>query len=128
MMSKKIIGTIVTSAALAAAATSTAYAIWQKKHTDEKILEAKADTIWRLRRVGSQNSFPHPTKETLEKLTGNGCKSIAFQIGNNSYSDDDFGNLARECAVCILKELSESMRENETLAEYFLRKEIEFPL
>lgn len=127
-MSENFFWKTITSAALAAAATSTAYAIWQKKHTDEKILEAKADTIWRLRRVGSRNSFPHPTEGTIEKLTGNGCKSIAFQIGNNSYSDDDFGNLARECAVCILEKLAGSMRENETLAEYFLRKEIEFPL
>ena len=33
------------------AVISAAYAIWQKKSVKEKVLQAKADTIWRLRRV-----------------------------------------------------------------------------
>ena len=51
------------------------------------------------------------------------CNSIAFQIENGTYSDTEFGDLSRECAIFILKGLAENMGEDETLSEYFLRKD-----
>lgn len=42
---KNKVSIIVTSAALLSAAASTVYAIWQKRHTEEKVLKAEADTI-----------------------------------------------------------------------------------
>lgn len=72
--------------------------------------------------VRKQNYFPHPDKNALEKLTGNSCTGIAYQLEINSRSEDDFGNLSLEMAIFILNELADNMKNDETLAEYFLRK------
>lgn len=69
-----------------------------------------------------QNTFPHPVKNDIEKLTGNSCKGIAYQLEINSRFEDNFGNLSIELAILILNQLAENMKKNETLAEYFLRK------
>lgn len=65
--------------------------------------------------------FPKPTKESLSRLTADSCRGIAYQIQINTTSDDDYGNLARECAILILNELAESMSDSETLADFLRR-------
>lgn len=122
---KNKISIIVTSAALVTAVVSAAYAIWQKKHTEDKVLEAEANTIWRLRRVREQNTFPHPSEKDLEIFTGKHCNGIAYQVDKNTYSDNDLGNYSREYAIFILGKLNENMKDGETLSEYFKRKETE---
>lgn len=122
---KNKISIIVTLAALVSAAASAAYAIWQKKHTEDRVLEAEANTIWRLRRVREQNTFPHPDKTDFEKMNGKSCTGIAYQLDIHTYSSSDFGNLSRECASLILNGLAENMKGGETLSEYFKRKEKE---
>ncbi len=116
---------IITSAALAVTAISVAYAIWQKKSVREKVLQAEADTIWRLRRVCKQDIFPHPNKKDFEEMDAKSCTGIAYQIEIHTYSNSGFGNLSRECAVLILNGLAENMKDGETLSEFFARKEIE---
>ena len=110
-LSKNKAAVIITSAALMSAVISCLYA--QK-------VKSKAEC----RRVREQNIFPHPKKSDLERLTGKGCCCIAAHIDNNSYSDDDYGNYARECAVFILRSLADNMNDGETLAKYFTREEI----
>lgn len=119
---KNKISIIVTSAALVSAVISAAYAIWQKKHTEKKVREAKAETIWRLRGVKEQHTFPHPTENDLEKFNEKYCIGLTYQLDNDTYSDNDLGNLARECAILILNGLAENMKDGETLSEYFQRK------
>lgn len=119
---KNKVSFIVTSAALVSAVASVTYAIWQKRHTEDKVLEAEAKTIWRLRRVREQHTFPHPTEKDLEIFTGKHCNGVAYQVEKNSYSDDDLGNFSREYAIFILRKLSENMQDGETLSKYFERK------
>lgn len=119
---KNKIGIIVTSAALVSAAASAAYAIWQKKHTEEKVHEAKANTIWQFRCVREQHTFPHPTEQDFKKITGKHCNGIAYQVNIDTYSDNDLGNFSREYAVLILNKLAENMTAGETISEYFARK------
>ena len=119
---KNKVSIIVTSAALVSAAASAAYALWQKSHTKEKVLKAKADTIWRLRRVREQHTFPHPDKNDFRQMNAKSCTGIAYQIDIHTYSDSDFGNLSREYAILILNGLAENMKDGETLSEYFKRK------
>lgn len=109
-LSKNIAAVIITSAALMTAAISCLYA--QK-------VKSKAEC----RRVREQKQFPHLKKSDLERLTGNGCCCIAAHIDNNSYSDNDYGNYARECAAFILRSLADNMIDGETLAGYFMRNE-----
>ncbi len=124
---KNKVSFIVTSAALISAATSAAYAIWQKKHTKEKVLTAEANIIWKLSRLQKQkqDTFPHPTKEDFKKMNGKSCSGIAYQIEIHTYSQSDYGNLSRECAILILNALAENLKDGETLSEYFNRKETE---
>lgn len=122
---KNKVSIIVTSAALLSAAASTFYAIWQKRHTEEKVLKAEADTIWRLRRVREQDTFPHPSKKDFDHMNSKSCTGISYQIDIHTYSTSDYGNLSRECAILILNGLAENMKEGETLSEYFKRKEQE---
>lgn len=122
---KNKVSIIVTSAALLSAAASTVYAIWQKRHTEEKVLKAEADTIWRLRRVREQQTFSPPVKSDFDRMNGKSCSGIAYQIDIHTYSDSDFGNYSRECAILILNGLAENIKEGETLSEYFKRKEQE---
>lgn len=122
---KNKVSIIVTSAALVSAAASAAYALWQKSRTEEKVLKAKADTIWRLRRVREQHTFPHPNKNDFKHMNAKSCTGIAYQINIHTYSDSDFGNLSREYAILILSGLAENMKEDETLSKYFKRKEQE---
>lgn len=69
-----------------------------------------------------QESFPNPDEDSLKSFKRDSCINIAKQICTNSYSDDEYGNFSRECAVLILNSLAENMSENESLAEYFGRK------
>lgn len=120
---KNKVSIIVTSVALALSAASTVYAIWQKRHTEEKVMKAEADTIWRLRRIRGQHSLPHPNKKDFEQMDSKSCTGIAYQIDIHTYSVSDFGNHSRECAILILNGLAENMKDGETLSEYFKRKE-----
>lgn len=122
---KNKISFIVTSAALVSAVASAAYAIWQKKHTEKKLREAKAETIWRLRGVREQHTFPHPTEKDLEKFNEKYCIGLTYQLDNDTYSDNDLGNLAREYAIFIIGKLAKTLKDGETLSEYFKRKETE---
>ncbi len=122
LFKKNKISIIVTSAALVSAAASAAYAVWQKNHTEEKVLKAEANTIWRLRRVREQHTFPHPTEKDLEKFTGKHCSGVAYQVDKDTYSDSDLGNFSREYAIFILNKVSENMSDGETLSDYFERK------
>lgn len=117
-LSKNKISVIITLAALISAVISCLYAQRAKSKAEGEIL----NILQGCRRVREQNAFPHPTKNDLERLTGKGCSSIAAQIENNTYSDDDFGNHSRECAILILNEIVENMKDGETLSEYFSRK------
>lgn len=119
---KNKVSFIVTSAALVSAVASAAYAIWQKKHMEDKILEVKVNTMLAFNRVREQHIFPHPDKSDFEKMNGKSCTGIAYQIDINTYSDCDFGNFSRECASFILNGLAENMKDGETLSEYFKRK------
>ena len=65
--------------------------------------------------------FSKPTKESLAHMTANTCRGIAYQIQINTASDDDYGNLSRECAILILNKLAESMSDSETLADFLRR-------
>lgn len=112
---------IITSAALLSAVISCVYAHRIKSKAKDEILNA----LQCCRRVREQTVLPHPTKSDLRKVTNDGCRSIAYQIDNNTYSDDYFGNHSRECAMLILKSLAENMREGENLAEYFARKNMD---
>ena len=111
---------IITLAALLFAGLSLAYAIWQKRTAEGKVREA--ETRGMQQRISEQDVFPHPTKEFLERYTRNSCIGIADQIKTNAFSDDDYGNYSRECAIFVLNALAENMPENESLAEYFERK------
>lgn len=122
LFKKNKVSIIITSAALVSAAASAAYAIWQKKSTEKKVINAKADTIWRLSRIHKQYTFPHPTKEDFKGMNSKSCSGVAYQIDIHTYSHNDFGNLSREFAILILNELSENMKDGETLSEYFERK------
>lgn len=122
---KNKISIIVTSAALVSAVASAAYALWQKSHTEEKVLEAEVNTMLRLRRVREQQTFSPPVKSDFDRMNGKSCSGIAYQIDIHTYSDSDFGNYSRECAILILNGLAENMKEGETLSEYFKRKEHE---
>lgn len=122
---KNKVSIIVTSAALVSAAASAAYALWQKSHTEEKVLEAEVNTMLRLRRVREQQTFSHPIKSDFDRMNGKSCSGIAYQIDMHTYSDNDFGNFSRECAILILNGLAENIKEGETLSEYFKRKEQE---
>ncbi|MDE6593582.1 MAG: hypothetical protein K2K57_11050 [Oscillospiraceae bacterium] len=110
---------IITLTSLLFAALSLAYAIKQKRTLDRKVRDAEIKTMLGYRRISTQNVFMHPTEEVLKKFTRKSCLSIANQIDNNSYSDDEFGNLSRECAVVILESLAENIPENKSLADYF---------
>lgn len=112
----------ITSISCLTALISTIYAIQQRKQTKEKILVARADAIKKLQPVSEQNTFPHPSKSDLDKTNKNTLKGIAYQIDINTYSSNDFGNLTREYVIMIFNELSENMRDEETLSEYFNRK------
>lgn len=118
-LSKNKAAVIITSAALLSAVISCLYAKTVKLKADIKVMNILLSS----RRVGEQNVFPHPTKDDLEDLTEKSCGGIAVQIEHNSYSDNDYGNYARECAAFILRSLADNMNSGETLAEYFLRKE-----
>ncbi|MCH5199748.1 MAG: hypothetical protein J1F60_02220 [Oscillospiraceae bacterium] len=113
---------IITGIAFLTSVASLIYAMWQKKTTDDKVLTAEINTALKFRRVNEQYVFPHPTKETLKTLSGDSCSGIAYQIETNSYSDSDYGNLSRECAVFVLNELAANMKKDESLSEYFSRK------
>lgn len=113
---------IITAAALLTSAASLIYAMWEKKTTDDKILTTELNTALKFKRVNEQNIFPHPTKETLKEISGDGCSGIAYQIETHTYSDSDYGNLSRECAVFVLNELATNMKKGESLSEYFSRK------
>lgn len=115
-------GNIITTVALTSAIISTAYAIWQKKSTQNKIFEARAEIINQLKPIREQNVFPHPCESDLKKMNKKTCVSIANQLDTNSYSSNDYGNLTRECAIMIIKELALNMNDEETLSEYFERK------
>lgn len=119
---KNKVSIIVTSAALVSAAASAAYAIWQKKHIEDKILEVKVNTMLAFKRVREQHIFPHPDKSNFEKMNGKSCADIAYQIDMHTYSDSDFGNFSRECAILVLNGIADNMKDGETLSEYFERK------
>lgn len=121
---KDKINIIITSAALVSVAASAAYTIWQKKTVKEKVLNAEADTIWRLSRIYKQR-FPKPDETDFEKMNGKSCSGIAHQIDKNTYSDNDYGNLSRDYAVLILNGIAQNMKEGETLSEFLERKESE---
>ena len=113
---KNKVSIIVTSAALVSAAASAAYALWQKSRAEEKVLKAKADTIWRLRRVREQQTFSPPVKSDFDRMNGKSCSGIAYQIDIHTYSDSDFGNYSRECAILILNGLTaENLAESKVV-------------
>lgn len=66
--------------------------------------------------------IPHITEKDFERITGKHCNGIAYQVDIDTYSNNDLGNLARECTIFILGKLAENMKDGETLSEYFKRK------
>ena len=110
------IGFIVTSVSLASALICLIYAIKQKNDTEEKVLMAQVDIAKRLKPTSEQDAFPPPSKSDLMRTNKNTCIDI------NTYSTNDYGNLTREYAVMILKELAQNMRDGENLSEYLDRK------
>ena len=100
---KNKVSIIVTSAALVSAAASAAYALWQKSRAEEKVLKAKADTIWRLRRVREQQTFSPPVKSDFDRIR-NRHTGVEMSVQSESltvtYSD---GSVS---AVCNGNEVS----------------------
>ena len=116
------IGFIVTSVSLASALICLIYAVKQKNKIEEKVLMAQVDIAKRLKPTSEQDAFPPPSKSDLMRTNKNTCIGIANQIDINTYSTNDYGNLTREYAAMILKELAQNMREGENLSEYLDRK------
>ena len=116
------IGFIVTSVSLASALICLIYAVKQKNKIEEKVLMAQVDIAKRLKPTSEQDAFPPPSKSDLMRTNKNTCIGIANQIDINTYSTNDYGNLTREYAVMILKELAQNMRDGENLSEYLDRK------
>ena len=112
----------ITSVSLLSALISLIYAIKQKNDTEEKVLMAQIDIAKHLKPVSEQDAFPPPSKSDLARTNKNTCIGIANQIDINTYSTNDYGNLTREYAAMILKELAQNMREGENLSEYLDRK------
>ncbi len=108
---------IITVTALLSAFLSLSYAIWQKRTTDNKVRDAKIQTMQQ--KISTQHVFMHPTEEVLKRYTRKSCISIAEQIKTNTFSDDDYGNYSRECAIVVLKSLAKNMPENVKLSDYF---------
>ncbi len=113
--------TVVISTALVIAASSVVYGVLQKKHSEQKVSEAIARTYLKYKHRKDQYTFPHPTKQTLEKFYKGSCEGIANCIESCTYADSDFGNLNREWAVLVLRELADNMKEDEPLSVYFNR-------
>lgn len=116
------IGFIVTSVSLASALICLIYAVKQKNKIEEKVLMAQVDIAKRLKPTSEQDAFPPPSKSDLMRTNKNTCIGIANQIDINTYSTNDYGNLTREYAAMILKELAQNMRDGENLSEYLDRK------
>ena len=116
------IGFIVTSVSLASALICLIYAVKQKNKIEEKVLMAQVDIAKRLKPTSEQDAFPPPSKSDLRRTNKNTCIGIANQIDINTYSTNDYGNLTREYAAMILKELAQNMRDGENLSEYLDRK------
>ena len=74
----------------------------------------------------SQNAFPHPTSETLKKITSNSCRGIAHQIMTNTASTDDYGNLTREIAVLVFEMIADNMDKDENILEFIMKKSSQF--
>jgi hypothetical protein len=69
----------------------------------------------------TQNTFPHPQRGDLKRISAKGVDGIAYQIETNTASNDDFGNYTREVVILIFKELARSMDPCETLEQCFER-------
>ncbi|MCH5192826.1 MAG: hypothetical protein J1F11_02620 [Oscillospiraceae bacterium] len=113
---------IIFITACLSAIVSMTYAMWQKRTAENRILETEIKTMLKFRRVSKQDLFPQPTENDLQRFNGKSCKGIAYQLDNNTYSDDDYGNFSRECAALILNALAKNLPDGKSLAEYFSEK------
>ena len=110
---------IITLISLLTAVLSLANALSQKRKIYQKIRDTENRLMRELQKVPVKSVFLSPNKEFLKRYTKNSCKSIAQQLETNTFSDDEYGDYSRECAVVVLNALAENMPEGKTLADYF---------
>lgn len=68
------------------------------------------------------NKVPGFSAEDFKLFHADTCESLAFYLDTETHSDSAVGDLSLQCAAIILRGLAENMHANETLSEYFQRK------
>lgn len=65
---------------------------------------------------------PGFTAEDFELFYADTCEGLAFYLDTETQPGSAIGDLSLQCAAIILRGLAENMYANETLSEYFQRK------
>lgn len=70
----------------------------------------------------NKEKLPGFSAEDFKLFHADTCESLAFYLDTETQPDSTVGDLSLQCAAIILRGLAENMHANETLSEYFQRK------
>ena len=99
----------------AAASAAIAAYLWDKKESQRLIKELN-----RLAYLKEEiETFGEPSAEKVNDFKSGHLDGIAKNLERNDFCNDidGYGYVARKCAIMIIRKISESMQDDETLSE-----------